>query len=83
MTDAALNQALEDIYASLKNENEDIDARIIALKIILHARKEKSVEVDPTKLAQPNRQGRKMMQSYFKKRGVNITFAESSATDAA
>lgn len=83
MTDDALNKALEDIYASLKNENEDIDARIIALKIILHARKEKSVEVDPTKLAQPNRQGRKMMQSYFKKRGVTITFAETSATDAA
>jgi polyribonucleotide nucleotidyltransferase len=83
MTDAALNQALEAIYASLKNENEDIDARILALKIILHARKEKSVEVDPAKLAQPNRQGRKMMQSYFKKRGVTVTFADSSVTDEA
>ena len=83
MTDAELNQALENIYASLKNENEDIDARIIALKIILHARKEKSVEVDPSKLAQPNRQGRKMMQSYFKKRGVTITFAETTSSDVA
>jgi len=76
MTNATLDQALEDIYASLKNNNEALDERIQTLKIALHARKEKSVEVDPTKLAQPNRQGRKMMQSYFKKRGVVINFSE-------
>ena len=79
MTNTALEKTLEDIYASLKNENEDIDKHILALKIILHAQKVKSVEVDPAKLAQPNRQGRKMMQSYFKKRGVNVTFAGASS----
>ena len=79
MTNAALNQALDDIYASLRNNNEGLDQHIIALKIILHANKEKSVEIDPAQLAQPNRQGRKLMQSYFKKRGVTVTFAETAA----
>ncbi|MDX2073211.1 MAG: hypothetical protein SFX19_02460 [Alphaproteobacteria bacterium] len=79
MTNPALSQALEDIYASLKNDNEDLDQRIIALKIVLHAEKLKSVEVDPAKIPQPNRQGRKMMQSYFKKRGVTVTFPVSDA----
>lgn len=79
MANAELEKALEDIYSSLKNDNEDIDARILALKIVMHAQGMKSVEVDPTKLAHPNRQGRKMMQSYFKKRGVVVTFAEVAA----
>jgi hypothetical protein len=79
MTNPQLEKALEDIYSSLKNDNEDIDARILALKIIMHAQGMKSVEVDPAKLVQPNRQGRKMMQSYFKKRGVVVTFAEVAA----
>jgi hypothetical protein len=34
----------------------------------------KEAVFDPAKLAQNNRQGRKMMQSYFKKRGVTVTF---------
>lgn len=79
---AELMQALDDIYASLHNDNEDIDQRIIALKIALHQQGKKSVEVDPARLPQPNRQGRKMMQSYFKKRGVTVTFFEGSASDA-
>ena len=78
MTDETLNQKLEDIYASLANDNENIDALILELKILLHARKTKSVEVNTAKLAQPNRQGRKMMQSYFKKRGVEVTFTAAA-----
>ena len=34
-----------------------------------------SVSFEPGKLAQNNRQGRKLMQSYFRKRGVEVTFA--------
>lgn len=83
MTNAALDKALDDIYASLKNDNEELDARILALKIILYAEKAKSVEVDPTRIPQPNREGRKMMQSYFKKRGVIVTFAEPKASGQA
>lgn len=75
MTNAAINKALEDIYASLENNNEGLDALILKLKILLRAENLKSVEVDATKIPQPNRQGRKVMQSYFQKRGVVISFA--------
>lgn len=76
MTDASIEPILEEIYASLKNNNEGLDPLILKLKIALHAQKAKSVEVDTSKLFQPNRQGRKIMQSYFKKRGVTVTFTE-------
>lgn len=78
-----LNQALEAIYASLHNDNEDLDQRIIALKILLRAQNMASVEIDPAKIPQPNRQGRKLMQSHFKKRGVTIAFPEPKTSDAA
>lgn len=73
MTAITKDQALENIYASLMNDNEDIDTHIGVLKNALGA--EKSVIVDPARLPQNNRQGRKMMQSYFKKRGVTVTFS--------
>lgn len=79
MTNPALSKALEDIYASLQNDNEELDQRIVVLKALLHAQNMKSVEVDPARLPQPNRQGRKMMQSYFQKRGVTVTFPQAKA----
>lgn len=65
-------QALENIYTSLQNDNEDIDEHIAALKETMGG--EKDVAVDPGRLPHNNRQGRKMMQSYFKKRGLIVTF---------
>ena len=76
MTAQTVEQVLEDIYASLRNDNEGIDPLIAALKIALAASGKKSAEVDPTRLAHNNRAGRKMMEAYFRKRGVDITFAE-------
>ena len=76
MTDDALNAKLNDIYASINNDNENLDALILELKILLHARGMKSAVIDNAKLVQPNRQGRKMMHSYFKKRGVDLTFTQ-------
>jgi hypothetical protein len=67
-------QALENVYTSLHNDNADIDAHILALKAAMAGRA--SIEVDPSRLVQNNRQGRKMMQSYFRKRGVEVTFAD-------
>lgn len=67
-------QALENIYESLKNDNEDIDRHIAVLREALAAEGTRDIAVDPARLAQANRQGRKMMQSYFKKRGVTVTF---------
>ncbi len=67
-------QAIENVYASLQNGNEDIDAHISALKPLLDAGKE--LIVDAERLPQNNRQGRKMMQSYFKKRGITVAFKQ-------
>jgi hypothetical protein len=75
MTALTLQQALENIYTSLQNDNEDIDAHIVQLKTVLAAGGQKSVEVDTARLPHGNRQGRKLMQSYFKKRGVDVTFS--------
>ncbi len=71
-----VSEALEQIYASLANDNAEIDARIRDLKTALAAEGVKEAVVEPARLAQNNRQGRKMMQSYFKKRGVTVVFAE-------
>ena len=37
----------------------------------------KEAVFEPSKLAQSNRQGRKIMQSYFKKKGVAVAFSKS------
>ena len=74
MTTLTVAQAMDNIYASLMNDNEDIDNHIITLKTAMAASGEKSVEVDAPRLVQNNRQGRQMMKSYFKKRGVDLTF---------
>lgn len=67
-------QAIENVYVSLQNGNEDIDAHISALKPLLDVGKEFIADAD--RLPQNNRQGRKMMQSYFKKRGINVAFKQ-------
>lgn len=67
-------QALDAIYESLHNENEYLDLHIKTLKTLLAANGTDSVEMDPARLPQSNRQGRKILQSYFKQRGVVVTF---------
>ncbi len=74
MTTTPLNQALENIYTSVNNDNEDIDLHIAALKSALDDSGQKEAVIDPARLQHNNRQGRKMMESYFRKRGVTITF---------
>lgn len=76
MTNTSVQQALENIYASLHNDNEGIDPAIAALKKAMGA--EKTVEVDPARLMDASRAGRRMMQSYFKRQGVIVTFASGS-----
>lgn len=70
-----IDATLENIYLSLERNNEGLDARIDELKVALAAQGTNTITVDPKRLAQPNRQGRRLMQTYFKKRGVIITFA--------
>ena len=69
--------AMERIYESLANDNAEIDACIKDLKAALAAEGLKEAVVEPTRLAQNNRQGRKLMQSYFRKKGVTVVFAEA------
>lgn len=64
----------EDIYKSLANDNEDIDLHITRLKAALAAVDAKQAVFNPDRLPQSNRAGRKLMQSYFKKRGVMVVF---------
>ena len=77
MTAATVAQTIEDIYTSLHNDNVDIDAHIANLKQALHAAGQKEAVFAPSRLAQNNRQGRKMMQTYFRKRGVTVVFEEA------
>lgn len=74
MSDLSLQQAIDNIYASINNDNEEIDTHIAALKAAMAREGVKEAIFDNAKLAQPNRQGRKMMQSYFKKKGVAVGF---------
>lgn len=70
-----LNEAIESVYQSLDNDNEDIDLHIANLKSALKAEGRKEAVFAPDRLAQNNRAGRKMMQSYFAKRGVKVVFS--------
>ncbi len=58
-----------------KLEKEDIDLHIDNLKAALVNAGAKEAVFAPERLTQNNRAGRKMMQSYFKKRGVKVVFA--------
>ena len=75
MSDLTLSQAIDNIYASIKNDNEDLDAHIAALKAAMAREGAKEAVFEPARLAQSNRQGRKIMQSYFKKKGVTVSFS--------
>ncbi|MBI1326157.1 MAG: hypothetical protein GC136_00770 [Alphaproteobacteria bacterium] len=74
MTSPAVQQALEDIYTSFNQDNLNLDAQIEKLKTALGGGKE--VEMTPTRLPHNNREGRKLLQSYFKRKGVIVKFAE-------
>ncbi len=72
-----LEQATSAIYDSLHADNQDIDLHINNLKTAMKSEGITEFVANPDKLSQNNRAGRKMMQSYFKKRGVKVTFAAS------
>lgn len=74
MSDITVSQAIEAIYASLQNDNEELDAHIAALKGAMAREGTKEAVFETAKLAQPNRQGRKLMQSYFRKKGIAVAF---------
>ena len=75
MSDLTLAEATENIYASLRQDNKDLDEHIAALKAAMAREGAKEAVFEPGKLAQNNRSGRKLMQSYFRKKGIAVTFA--------
>ena len=75
MSEPTVAEATDRIYASLQADNQDIDAHIATLKAALAREGAKEAVFDPARLAQNNRQGRKMMQSYFRQRGVTVKFS--------
>ena len=75
MSDLTLNAAIDNIYASLAANNEELDTHIAALKGVLARDGLKEAVFEPAKLAQNNRQGRKLMQAYFRKKGVAVGFS--------
>lgn len=74
MTDVSVSEAIEAIYVSIRNDNEEIEAHIGALKAAMAREGVNEATFETSKLVQPNRQGRKLMQSYFRKKGVAVGF---------
>ncbi|WP_292081184.1 hypothetical protein [Mesorhizobium sp.] len=76
VSELTLAEATENIYASLRADNADLDAHIATLKAALAREGKKHAVFDPTRLVQNNRAGRKLMQAYFRQRGVSVSFSE-------
>ncbi len=74
MSASAIDQAIEAVYESMQNDNQDIDIYIKELKSALTTEGQKEAKFNPERLVQNNREGRKRMQAYFKKRGVKVVF---------
>lgn len=70
----SLEQAIEAIYTSLENNNEDIDVHIVNLKAVMVENGLTEAMFESERLPINNREGRKTMQAYFKKRGVKVGF---------
>lgn len=74
MTNITVSEAIDAIYVSIQNENEELDTHIAALKAAMAREGAKEATFETAKLAQSNRQGRKLMQSYFRKKGIAVGF---------
>lgn len=83
MSQPTVAEATDRIYASLQANNADIDIHIAALKAAMAREGMEEAVFDLPKLAQSNRRGRKLMQAYFRQRGVSVTFSAGVDGDAA
>ena len=75
MSQPTVEDAIERVYASLQADNADLDLHIATLKAALAEAGTKEAVFGPARLAQGNRSGRKLMQAYFRQRGVTVKFA--------
>jgi hypothetical protein len=77
VSEPTVAEAKNRIYESIQADNADIDAHIAILKSALAREGLKEAIFDPARLAHSNRSGRKLMQAYFRQRGVTVKFAVS------
>lgn len=77
MSELTVADATNRIYESLQADNADIDLHIETLKAALSREGLKEAVFDPSRLAQNNRSGRKLMQAYFRQRGVTVKYSAS------
>ena len=77
VSEHSVADATNSIYESIQADNADIDLHIAALKAALKREGLKQVVLNSAKLVQNNRSGRKLLQAYFRQRGVTVTFASS------
>lgn len=77
MSEPTVAEATNRIYESLQADNADIDEHIAVLKAALTREGLKEAMFDPATLAHGNRSGRKLMQAYFRQRGVTVKFSAS------
>jgi hypothetical protein len=75
VSELTVAEATDNVHASLRADNADIDAHIATLKAALAREGMKQAVFDPTRLAQNNRSGRKLMLAYFRQRGVSVRFS--------
>jgi predicted nucleic acid-binding Zn ribbon protein len=77
VSDPTVAETTTRIYESLQANNTDIDLHIANLKAALTREGLKEAVFDPAKLVQNNRSGRKLMQAYFRQRGVTVKYSAS------
>lgn len=75
MSEQTVAEATDRIYESLHADNVDIDVHIAALRAAMAREGVREAVFDPSRLVQNNRQGRKLMQAYFRQRGVTVKYA--------
>ncbi len=76
MTEPTVAEATDRIYASIKADNADLDAHIATLKAAMAREGVNEAVFETAKLAENNRSGRKLMQAYFRQRGVKVGFSK-------
>lgn len=78
---AALETALKGLYDALNadDNNAGVDSAIKNLKSAMIEAEVKSIEVEPKELPNNTREGRRMLKSYAKKRGVEVTYPKIGA----
>lgn len=77
MSEPTVADVIDRIYESLQADNADLDMHISTLKAALARAGLKEAVFDPARLAQSNRSGRKLMQAYFRQRGVVVKYSAS------